>query len=261
MEGTAFKIPLKTKDGEMRYKMQYYYPFHPPGSQQRDIDINILPLRMSEDYIFDGQQSQPIESGVKGTSPFAYLLTIEIPESCPFDMMHLVFLCFTRDICRLLNGQFFKDSRLNDHNGRLTEKDWEALGIDMSKIGAPTSWGRYPRNIQKYINTFKAEELSNFLVHYLLPLCYGRVNETTYRALQRLVYVVSLSIAYQITYEEVKEIEHHLTLFLVWYYDTFYQNEYERLPACKYTAHSMMHLVQGIRNWASASYFWQFPEV
>jgi hypothetical protein len=47
----------------------------------------------------------------------------------------------------------------------MSEKEWQQLGIDMAGIGAPVSWGRYPRDIAKYMKGFKAEELSNFLVH------------------------------------------------------------------------------------------------
>ena len=175
--------------------------------------------------------------------------------------MHLVFLGFIRDLCALLNGTFFKAAHLNNHAGRMSEKDWRQLGVDMGNIGAPVSWGRYPRNIEKYIKGFKAEELSNFLLHYLLPLSFNRVNLATYRALQRLVLAISLATSFELKCLEIEEIERHLTLFVGWFYDTFYQRNYERLPVCKYTIHSLLHLIRDVRNWGSALYFWQFPEV
>jgi len=201
------------------------------------------------------------ESGVKGVSILASLGTVTIPESCPFDVMHLVFMGFVRDLCKLLNGSFFKSKELNRHSGRMSENDWKKLGVDMARIEAPVSWGRYPRNIEKYMKSFKAEELFNFLVHYLLPLTFGRVSAKTYQALERLVLAVSLSVSYEITHDEITEIEQHLEAFVKWYYETFYDNNYERLPACKYTVHCILHIGQGIRNWGSASYFWQFPQV
>src|SRR6266516_6898910 len=131
----------------------------------------------------------------------------------------------------------------------------------MANIGAPVSWGRYPRNIEKYIKSFKAEELSNFLMHYLLPLSFKPVNSTTYHALQRLVLAMSLATSFELSYAEIKEIETHLVLFVEWFYKTYYRQSQNRLPVCKYTIHCLLHVIRDIRNWGSASYFWQFPEV
>ena len=86
--------------------------------------------------------------------------------------------------------------------------------MDIAKIEAPASWGRYPRNIAKHIKGFKAEELQNFLIHYLLPLSFNRVPATTYLALQRLVYIVCLATGYQIKDEDIDAIERYLLIFL-----------------------------------------------
>ena len=155
-----------------------------------------------------------IDSGIKVISPLTALPTITFPDSVPFDVMHLVYLGLVRDLCALLSGKFFTNEDLNNHDrGRMKEKDWEALGVNMASIGAPVSWGRYPRNIAKYINQFKAEELCNFLIHYLLPLSFNRVDNSSYHALQRLVFVISMATSYQLTTSEIDEIEIHLTKF------------------------------------------------
>jgi len=277
LEGTAYKVAFKFKKGSRKgqagEKTQYYYPLHPSNATciQHTLlsfcdEIRNLPRRTPEGYIRDGEASSQdprhaVESGVKGISPFSRLATISIPESAPFDVMHLVYLGFVRDVCALINGSFFKSADLNNHDGRMTEKDWERLGVDMSNIRAPVSWGRYPRNIEKRIKGFKAEELSNFLVHYLLPLSFNRVPHPTYKALQSLVLAVSLATSYQVTYDEIMEIERHLALVAKWYYGTFYQGNCDRLPACKYTMHALLHLEHDVPNWGPASYFWQFPEV
>ena len=186
---------------------------------------------------------------------------MHVPRSIPFDVMHLVHLGFVRDLCRLLNRTFFKEAVLNEHEGGMSAKEWEQLGVDMSRIRSPKDWGRYPRNISQYVKSFKAEELSNFLMHWLLPLTFNRVNPSTYKALKRLVFVMSLATSPELRYSEIDEIEKHLTLFLIWFYNIYYQQVPRRLPVCKYTVHALMHLVRDIRTWGSASYFWQFPEV
>ena len=78
------------------------------------------------------------------------------------------------------------------------------------------------------------------MLHYLLPLSFRRVNVTTYRALQRLVLAMSLVTSFELGNDEIAEIEKHLTLFVEWFYDTYYQRNYDRLPACKYTVHSLL---------------------
>jgi hypothetical protein len=79
--------------------------------------------------------------------------------------MNLVYLDFVRDLCQLLSRSFFKLAPLNEHQGGMSEREWQQLGVDMTKIESPKDWGRYVRNIEKCIKGFKTEESSNFLVH------------------------------------------------------------------------------------------------
>ena len=175
--------------------------------------------------------------------------------------MHLVFLGFVRDLCRLINRSFFKEAALNEHDGGMSAKDWVQLGIDMSQIRSPKDWGRSPRNISLNLKSFKAEELSNFLIHWLLPLTFNRVTPSTYKALQSFVLAISLATSPELEYSEIDEIGKHLALFLKWFLNTYYQDNNRRLPVCKYTVHALMHLVRDVRNWGPACNFWQFPEV
>ena len=73
--------------------------------------------------------------------------------------------------------------------------------------------------------------------------------------------VISIAISDEIEYREMEMMDHQPTLFMEWFYDTFYQSDHEHLPACKYTAHGLLHLLHDIQNWGSASYYWQFPAV
>jgi len=271
LEGTPYVNHYKTKKGQERQITTHYYPPRPPAvTLQRNgairLHVSKFIRRTAQNYQADGQASahdpqEATRTGVKGISPLVLLETVHFPISVPFDVMHLVYLGFVRDLCRLLSRTFFKTGPLNEHQGGMSEKEWQQLGVDMAKIGSPKDWGRYPRNIEKHIKGFKAEELSNFLVHYLLPLTFNRVNTSTYKALQRLVLAMSLATSLELKHSEIGEIEKHLTLFVEWFYDTYYQQNPQRLPVCKYTVHALLHLVRDIRMWGSASYFWQFPEV
>lgn len=267
LEGLPYVKHYKTKKAKQRQITTYYYPPRPPAITLRQntiIKLNLSQLdhRTAQSYKVDARSGDPTHTGVKGMSSlFIFLDTVHVPRSIPFDVMHLVHLGFVRDLCRLLNGTFFKEAVLNEHEGGMSTKEWDQLGVNMSRIRSPKDWGRYPRNISRYMNRFKAEELSNFLMHWLLPLTFNRVNPSTYKALQRLVFAMSLATSPELRYSEINEIEKHLTLFLIWFYNIYYQQDPRRLPVCKYTVHALMHLVRDIRTWGSASYFWQFPEV
>jgi len=271
LEGTPYVNHYKTQKGQERQITNYYYPPHPPVAtfQQNAIRINVskVQYRTAQDYKADGQASTcnpelATQTGVKGISPLVLCIdTVHFPRSLPFDVMHLVYLGFVRDLCQLLNKSYFKAAPLNEHDGGMSQKEWQQLGVDMSRINSPKDWGRYARNIAQHIKGFKAEELSNFLLHYLLPLTFNRVNVSTYKALQRLAFAISLATSPELKYSEIDEIEKHLTLFIAWFYNTYYQQNAQRLPVCKYTVHALLHLVHYIRMWGPAVYFWQFPEV
>ena len=75
------------------------------------------------------------------------------------------------------------------------------------------------------------------------------------------MFVISKAIAFEISYDEMTEMEQQLKLFLDWFYQDVYGGNLNRLPTCKYTVHALSHIVENIRAWGSASYFWQFAEV
>ena len=112
--------------------------------------------RTFESYKHDGQQNMNAPKtkkstnvmGVTAMSPLVSLNAISIPDCSPFDVMHLVFLGFTRDLCALLNGGYFSTPRTDLNGVQMCKKDWEALGNAMAKIQAPVSWGRYTKSVR-----------------------------------------------------------------------------------------------------------------
>jgi hypothetical protein len=141
IEGSPYKSTYIIEKGRRRGQSgehtNYYYPLFPPENahaapppslESYQARIHNLPRRTTRDYIRDGKASsdnfdRATESGVKGISPFVLLETISIPESAPFDAMHLVYLGLVRELCGLISGKFFKSGALNEHPGRMTEKD------------------------------------------------------------------------------------------------------------------------------------------
>jgi hypothetical protein len=62
-------------------------------------------------------------------------------------------------------------------------------------------------------------------------------------------------------HHDIQEIDDLIMRFVKWYYEAFYLGKQQRLPACKYTISGLLHLPDNLRNWGSASFFWQYAEV
>ena len=139
LEGSPFVIPYTTmKDNELHTgKTTLYY--YPPRCG--------TPLRTYETYLEDGQASLADpdcakETGIKGISPFSELSAISIPNCIPFDIMHLVYLGFVRDICGLFSGTY-RSGTIQVEDIQMSSQAWKDLGADMAMIEAPVAWGRY----------------------------------------------------------------------------------------------------------------------
>lgn len=139
LQGTPFPYSYKKVTDNVEQtinSVRYYYPRRSDAQP-----------RTAASYEQDGQMSMSDSDnikncGVKGISPLVTLPTISIPVCSPFDIMHLVYLGFTRDICRLLNGSYF-GGKIRLPNVEMSAQAWKELGSDMEKIQAPVSWGRY----------------------------------------------------------------------------------------------------------------------
>ena len=139
LKGSPFVVNYTTmKDNEPKTgkKTLYYYPPRRGTS-----------LRTYETYLQDGRASLAnpdcaTESGVKGISPFSELSAISIPNCIPFDVMHLVYLGFVRDLCTLFNGSY-RGGSIQVDGIQMSTQAWKELGADMAKIEAPVAWGRF----------------------------------------------------------------------------------------------------------------------
>ena len=97
---------------------------------------------------------------------------------------------------------------------RLSNSEWTALDADMTKIESPGSWGRVPRDISKYMGSVKAEDLYNFLMYYMLSLIHRRVSQNIFKALRRLVMVITMAASIEIRYTDMDLMETQFNLFI-----------------------------------------------
>jgi len=91
------------------------------------------------------------------------------------------------------------------------------------------------------------EELVTFLLHCLVPYPFNKVCPTTYQALQRLVFAISLATSLEITNCEIG-IEEDLTSFVRGITIPFIN---KILSACclKVYSSSLLYLTDDLRNW------------
>src|SRR5438552_17309532 len=111
---------------------------------------------------------------------FYQLDTIDFPRSFPNDVMHLIFQNIVPKLLQWWNGEFLKVSEGEvDYVDELAipKAIWNDIGREMEcSLGSiQSSYGKALHNIYKYNKLFKAEEWSNFLLHYSSVLLHGRL--------------------------------------------------------------------------------------
>ena len=238
-------------------------------------DPDQLPLRDDATYRRVAAETLPHEAfnpntrgrpeyGIAQYSMFYQLDTIDFPRSFPNDVMHLIFLNVVPNLFRWWSGEFLKkneDDREYVDELAISRPMWRDIGKEMecSLRSIPASYGKSLRNIQKYHRSFKAEEWSNFLLHYSSVLLYGRLRQDLFEHYGKLVAAVDLAIDYEITTGNIRDIRRFLTDFVSDYEKLYYQYDELRIAACLATFHLLLHLHESISDCGPAWVFWQFP--
>src|SRR5437667_9134820 len=125
----------------------------------------------------------------------------------------------------------------------------------------PSSYGKVLRDISRYSGSFKAEEWSNFLLHYSSVLLHGRgrLRQDLFEHYGKLVAAIDIAIDYDLTTEQINSIKTLLIEFVSNYERLYYQYDLLRISACLPTFHLLLHLHESISDCGPAWVFWQFP--
>src|SRR5437667_6003099 len=125
----------------------------------------------------------------------------------------------------------------------------------------PSSYGKALRDISRYSGSFKAEEWSNFLLHYSSVLLHGRgrLRQDLFEHYGKLVAAIDIVIDYDLTTEQINSIKTLLIEFVSEYEKLYYQYDDLRISACLPTFHLLLHLHESISDCGPAWVFWQFP--
>jgi len=89
--------------------------------------------------------------------------------------MHCLFENIAPAMFRHWNGTFFKDGRDDDYV--LPVRSWTAIGqlLEKNRENIPADFGRPPIDIHKYSAGLKAEDWSNWVVFYSLPVLHNNL--------------------------------------------------------------------------------------
>ena len=92
--------------------------------------------------------------------------------------MHLFFENIGSNMYKLWSNKFYKTNDAEKAYS-IGNQDWKQIGriLEQNKYNIPTSIGRVPRNIYNHSAGYKAEEWSNWIMFFSLPLLKGRIEE------------------------------------------------------------------------------------
>jgi len=105
------------------------------------------------------------------------LASIEFPASFPVDIMHGLFENVTPAMFRHWSGTFSKENQDSDYI--LPSSFWVEIGrlMEKNRKNMPLDFGRPPIDIQRHSGAFKAEDWTNWVMLYSLPLLQGHLPE------------------------------------------------------------------------------------
>ncbi|GET66786.1 hypothetical protein GLOIN_2v1644898 [Rhizophagus irregularis DAOM 181602=DAOM 197198] len=130
----------------------------------------------------------------------------------------------------------------------LSKSQWESIGIQMEKVkkDMPIEIGRPPRDIFKYHNGYKAVEWRNWIILFSLPLL-------------KVKFYFSFGLEPEISEEQIDDVQILLKKFSDYYEREYYQNNGQRLAACKISFHYLLHVADSIKYCGPSWTHWQFP--
>lgn len=199
--------------------------------------------------------------GVTGISIFTELKSFRLPAAFPIDFMYLVF----EDIMyRHWSAAFWGNSSQVDPYVISTDR-WKSVGEIMSQCrrSMPSSFGRPPRDITKYVNGWKAEEWQNWIILYSMPLV--SIAPSSFAEYLHgwalLLRAVQICVQPTMTGAQVQEVRRHLVSFVRHYEKVYYKKKLERsrLSVCTSIVHYLLHVADSIGQFGPVINYWQYP--
>ena len=148
--------------------------------------------------------------GIKRVPILSRLSSLDFPRCFPYDFMHLIWENLIPNLILHWTGKF---KGLDEGNGQyvIEEGVWEAIGEATQRAGAsiPSAYGPRIPNIATDSGAYVTAEMWSFWTLYIAPVVLrGRFPQVRYYAhFLRLVNLLHLCLQFEITTEEIDEIE------------------------------------------------------
>jgi hypothetical protein len=153
--------------------------------------------------------------GVKGVPAISHIPGIQLPISCPYDFMHLIWENLVKNLILLWTGEF-KDVDEGTGSYHLAPTVWEAVSKATAASGStiPSAFGARPPNIETNKMACSAETWS-FWTLYLGPVLLARKfqNPKYYKHFIDLVELLHICLQFNISDNEIETLR---TGFIKW---------------------------------------------
>jgi hypothetical protein len=205
----------------------------------RNYDPSTLPLRSHKELMHQAQQVQyaltAAESerlakkyGIKGIPLLSVLSSLSFPTSFPYDFMHLIWANLIPNLILLWTGQF-KHLDHSEESYVFAKSVWEAIGEATAEAGKtiPAAFGARIPNIALEKRPLTAEMRSIWTVYLAPTLLRGRFRqELYYKHFLSLVRLLKLCLEFELSIEQVDELEAGFNTWVMEYERYAIQNSY-----------------------------------
>lgn len=202
---------------------------------------------MIQDIVKVNSKSNTIIHGVKGVSPMIVFKHFDLANSFCIDYMHAVLIGVTKKIIGFWT--------LSEHHKKpfyMNKKRQVILNQRLLKIKNPSYISRRPRSLQN-LKQFKASELRSLLIYYM-PIITDKLLPKKYidhfKLLSTSIYTL---LQPSISNDELNITEEKLKRFVREF------EEYYGIIHMTMNVHSLLHLVNCVRNYGPLWAFSMFP--
>ncbi|KAF9461336.1 hypothetical protein BDZ94DRAFT_1372398 [Collybia nuda] len=175
--------------------------------------------------------------------------------------MHLIWSNLIPNLVCLWTGNF-KDLCHNNTGYVLAPTVWEAIGEATANAGntIPAAFGSRVPNIASEKAQMIAETYSIWTLYIAPTLLKGRfTNPQYYKHFIKLVRLLNLCLQFEITQDQVDELEMGFNSWVEKYEELYYNHDPMCVSTCPLTIHALLHIAPTIRAMAPVWAYWAFP--
>ncbi|KAK0458724.1 uncharacterized protein EV420DRAFT_1620490 [Desarmillaria tabescens] len=175
--------------------------------------------------------------------------------------MHLIWENLLKNLILHWTGEF-KGLDDGTESYELEKTMWRAIGEATARTGSmvPSAYGARVPNIAAD-GVYISAEMWSFWALYLGPVLLRQRFKAVryYDHFIRLVKLLNICLQFEISDNEIKELQSGFALWVQDYERIYYQHDYNRLSTCPLTVHALLHIADSIKATGPVWCYWAFP--